>query len=393
MTNTINRRTLLAAAGTAIASAVVWTPARAETPAPSAPATPPGQGTAPKGPLDTLVFGDPASEAAHGLSCTLSATITGALGQCARVLNPPAEPGYWGGTAKATVKVSPEKTTYVTVKLWGGDTADMANQSHDWKLQLFVDGKSVGWYDEGPVDNLDQLGVDARSPQRFFMHTLPLPETLTKGRDVLEVEIRSMGRIWDYGGPTNFFYNQTEPSRPIYRIYTHDEAFFAPAADDLLGAAPAVTTRANTDAQAIAAVRARVMNDQLQLLYGGGTEQMDAWGFNALAEGYLWSESPAYKNPDAITAVCEAIDGRYTAWKADAKVLTDSDQQWQGFGRVGLVLAYLWDDIEAELDKDLTIGQTRLVNPGFEIGTTAPLGWRQNIWKGTGSTASGGPAS
>jgi len=129
------------------------------------------------------------------------------------------------------------------------------------------------------------------------------------------------------------------------------------------------------------------MNDQLQLLYGGGTEQMDAWGFNALAEGYLWSESPAYKNPDAITAVCEAIDGRYTAWKADAKVLTDSDQQWQGFGRVGLVLAYLWDDIEAELDKDLTIGQTRLVNPGFEIGTTAPLGWRQNIWKGTGSTA------
>ncbi len=338
-------------------------------------------------PLDTVIFGNAASELDHGIASTLSSTVVGALGQSARVLDQSAQPGFWGGTTKFSVAVSPSRTTYLSVKLWGGDFSAAADESENWRLQLFIDGKSVGWLDEGPVDSIDQLGVDPRSPERFFLHTVPLPEVFTKGKHSVEVELRSMGRIWSYGGPTNFFYNQTSPSRPIYRAYSHDAGYFAPASDDPFGSAPILTPRPNVDADTVAKVRARVLNDQQRLLYGGGALQMDAWGFNALAEGYAWKDGPAYKNADALAVICQGIDGRYNAWKSDAKVLTSSDQQWQGFGRVGLVLSYLWENIQSELDKNVTTGQTTLINPGFELGDTTPLGWHAQGWANHGTLA------
>lgn len=389
MSNEISRRSVLTAAaataGAAAASAFIWTPAaasaataeqkiglRAAVGKPSL-----------TGPLDTVVFGDAASETAHGLSASLSDVVSGALSESARVFNPQATPGWWGGSAAFTVKVDPTQTTYLTVKLWGGDVADKANQSHNWRLQLFVDGKSVGWYDEGPVDNLDQLGTDPRSPGRFFFHTLPLPETYTNGEQALQLEIRSMGRIWDYGGTVDaYFDDQIEPSRPVYRVYTHTDPYFSPAPSDVLGAAPATAFRPNQDEAAIEKLTSSVLAEHNALIYGGGAYGSDAWGFNMLAEGYTWKDSPAYRNPDALTAICAAIDSRYNAWKADPSVLTGSDQQWQGFGRVGLVLAYLWEDIQEELEKTVTNGPTTVANPGFELGTA---GWSKATWLGAGT--------
>ncbi|MGW0710638.1 hypothetical protein ACWD4G_32570 [Streptomyces sp. NPDC002643] len=66
------------------------------------------------GPLHLVVFGDADSEAAHELTATLSDTVTGGLGQSARVLNPIESASYWGGTLKFDVTVSPTGTTYVT---------------------------------------------------------------------------------------------------------------------------------------------------------------------------------------------------------------------------------------------------------------------------------------
>lgn len=387
MSNEISRRSVLAVAaataGVAAASAFTWAPAPASAASPVRPA---GAGTTKAGlgaPLDTVVFGDAASEKAHALSGTLSDVVAGALSQPARVFNPQATPDWWGGSAAFTVKVDPTRTTYLTVKLWGGDVSDKADESHNWRLQLFVDGESVGWYDEGPVDNLDQLGTDPRSPGRFFFHTLPLPESSTKGKTSLQLQIRSMGRIWDYGGTTDtYFYKQTEPSRPVYRVYTHTDPYFVPEASDVLGAAPATKTRPNEDDAAIAKLTTQVLAEHNALIYGGGAYGTDAWGFNMLAEGYAWKDSPAYQNPDALTAICAAIDSRYNAWKADPTVLTASDQQWQGFGRVGLVLAYLWEDIQDELDKTVTTGPTTVANPGFELGTA---GWSTSTWRGSGT--------
>jgi hypothetical protein len=376
-----------ATAGAVATQAVIWeAPASAATPG-LLDATSPAQNPGSAGALlDTVVFGDGASETAHTLIAAGSDIVSGALGQSARVLNPLAQPGWWGGSTQFTVKVDPRSTTYVTVKLWGGDAAGAADDTQDWRLQLFVDGKSVGWYDEAPVDNLDLLGIEPRCPGRFFLHTLPLPESYTLGESALQIEIRSMGRIFAYGGSADqFFYSQTTPSRPIYRVYTHTDPYFVPADGDDFGSAPASKTRTNDDATTLATIKTKVLNQHSQLIYGGGAYTTDAWGFNELAEGYGWQDSPAYKNPDAITAVCAAIDGRYNAWKADSTVLTGSDQQWQGFGRVGLTLAYLWDDIQSELDKNVSVGYTSLVNAGFEQGGVTPLGWFVQGWAAQGT--------
>jgi hypothetical protein len=389
MSNEISRRSILTAAAataaSAAATAFVWTPVSASATTARVAGAADAAAKAPSAPLDTVVFGDAASEQAHALSASLSDVVAGALSQPARVFNPQATPDWWGGSAAFTVQVDPTRTTYLTVKLWGDDVSDKADESHNWRLQLFVDGESVGWYDEGPVDNLDQLGTDPRSPGRFFFHTLPLPESHTKGKTSLQLQIRSMGRIWDYGGTTDtYFYKQTEPSRPVYRVYTHTDPYFVPAASDVLGVAPATRIRPNEDDAAIAKLTSQVLAEHNALIYGGGAYGADAWGFNMLAEGYAWKDSPAYRNPDALTAICAAIDSRYNAWKADPTVLTGSDQQWQGFGRVGLVLAYLWEDIQDELDKTVTTGPTTVANPGFELGTA---GWSTSTWVGSGTVS------
>ncbi|SER81633.1 hypothetical protein SAMN05443377_1123 [Propionibacterium cyclohexanicum] len=405
MTMKVSRRGVLAgamASSAVLASQVVWdASASADGASPSASASNSSGSDTASAVLDTITFGDAASELAHSFTGKeLSATVTGALGQPARVINPLPQPSWWGGTIGFTLTVDPTKTTYVTVKLWGGDAAakltPTSTDTQDWRLQLFVDGKAVGWYDEGPVDNLDQIGPDPRSPGRFFMHTLPLPEAITAGKDELAIEIRAMGRIWEYGDAKTFFANDMNtPSRPLYRVYSHTEPQFVPESTDVLGSLPTVGTRANDDKDWLAKVRTRVLGDLQQLVYGGGAYSLDAWGFNELAEAYDWQdeENIAYHNPDALTALCAAIDGRYNAWKADPKVLTDSDQQWQGFGRVGLVLAYRWEELNASsasqptslLDLNVTPGYTTLVNAGFEGGGDTPIGWQSPGWAPNGT--------
>ena len=121
MSNEIGRRSVLAVAaataGVAATSAFTWAPAPASAASAVRPA---GAGTTKAGlgaPLDTVMFGDAASEKAHALSGTLSDVVTGALSQPARVFNPQAAPDWWGGSAAFTVKVDPTRTTYLTVKL------------------------------------------------------------------------------------------------------------------------------------------------------------------------------------------------------------------------------------------------------------------------------------
>ncbi|MDX5567787.1 Tat pathway signal sequence domain protein, partial [Streptomyces sp. ID05-04B] len=336
-------------------------------------------------PLDVVVFGDANSETTHGLTATLSDTVTGGLGQRARVLNPTEPATYWGGALKFDVAVSPTRTTYVTVRLWGDDfdstSRQAASGTNMWRLQLFCDGLQVGHQDEGAVDSLDILDTSPRTPGRFFFHTLPLPERLTRGKEKVTLEIRSMGRIWSYGQNTDqLYYKMTTPSRGIYRLYTHTEPCFVPPRGEAQGPAPVPTVRDVEGPEALEAVRQRVAKDQKAYLTSVNPAGMDAWAFQSLAEGYLWSGSPAHRNPAALDRVLRALDGRYMAWKNDATVLTGSDQQWQGFGRVGLVLALLWEHLDDRLDQRVTGSPYEISNPGFEEGGETPMGWEVPGW-------------
>ncbi|WP_326731730.1 Tat pathway signal sequence domain protein [Streptomyces phaeochromogenes] len=378
--NPMSRRNILrgagALAGAATVSAQWWMPAQALA-VDNAKAKPSGPV------LDTVVFGNAASETAHSLSSELSDIIAGELGQSARVLNPKQTAEWWGGTTAFTLKVDPQAANYVSVKFWGGDYAETADDA--WRLQLFLDGKPLGWFDQGVVDNIDMIDVAPRLPGRFFCHTLPLPLSATRGRTSLAIEIRGMGRIWPYGQANNFYYPMTKPSRGLYRAYTHTAPHFTPAANDKFGSVGAPTTRTSTDDDMIAKVRARVLKDQNSLLYGSTANGMDAWAYETLLRGYYWPDSPAYQNATVMEKVCQAIDSRYLAWKKDSKVLTDSDQQWEGFGRVGLALFTGWDDIQDALDGNVTTGPTSLNNLGFEGGDNSPYGWTSPGWASNGT--------
>ncbi|MBS1907783.1 MAG: Tat pathway signal sequence domain protein [Actinobacteria bacterium] len=279
-----------------------------------------------------------------------------------------------------TVAVDPEQTTYLSVKLWG---EDFAPSEQEWRLQLFIDGKVVGWFDQGPVDNLDQYSTSPRLPGQFYLHTIPLPETLTAGKRSLEVEIRAMGRIWSYGSSAAGFYKtMTGPSRPIYAAYTHTTAFFLPDASDPFGAPTALSTRADDSEAAIQLVHDRVVTDLKALLFAKPGSSIDPWAWMTLVHGYGWEPGPAYQQPRTLVKICEAIDANYLAWKKDPKVLTASGQQWLGFGRVGLALDQLWTQLEPLLDQSVTAGTTAVPNPGFEVGTA---GWSVTTWRGTGA--------
>ncbi|MDQ1072898.1 Tat pathway signal sequence domain protein [Streptomyces canus] len=381
MPNSPGRREVLKYAGTAGAAVAVLG-------LPSAPAAAAPPGTREPAPLDVVVLGDADSETAHSLTATLSDTVTGGLGQPARVLNPSVPASYWGGTLTFDVAVRPTGTTYVTVRLWGDDHDDTSDEAASgtnmWRLQLFCEGKQVGYEDQGAVDSLDILDTAPRTPGRFFFHTLPLPERMTAGKDKVTLEIRAMGRIWSYGQDASQLYRtMTTPSRGIYRVYTHTDPCFVPPKGEVQGTAPDPKTRTGGE-EVLDAIRARVQKDQRDLLTTTDPATLDGWAMQSLAEGYLWSGSPAHQNPAALDRVLQAIDGRYLAWKSDATVMTGSDQQWQGFGRVGLVLALLWEHLGDRLDAQVTGSPYTITNPSFENGAGTPTAWQMPGWAAAG---------
>ena len=379
------RRTVLAGAGalSGIAAASVIAPREAAVAAP------------PPRTLDSIVFGDSASEAAHGLSAELSSAAAaedGALAQRARVFHPTDPQSYWGGGATFTMKVARTGTTYVSVKLWGGDfdTTD----GNEWRLHLYahIDGQvqQIGYQEQGVIDSLDARHWQPRSPGRFFLHTVPLPEALTSGRTELTLEIRATGRIWSYGGtPEKYYYPMTEDSRPVYAAYTHDAPYLELEPSDVLGTAPTAHARPSEETlDALEAVRDRVDGDLENLLVGADPARLDGWQIQELVEAYMWDDpegrNPGYAAPETLARIFAAIDGRYRAWQADPRELTGSSQQWQGFGRYALALYLLGeehrDQVEEALDQPLAGAQRDLVNPSFEIGRASAPGWTKAGW-------------
>ena len=186
-------------------------------------------------PLDTLIFGSPASEKSHALVAVNSETITGGLGEPARRLLPQSIETWEGGSVSFTLKVDPVLPTYITGRFWGDDTSPDL-------LILRCEGKQIGYRHLGDIDVLD-FGSDSGSPAlngRFFYTTSPLPLEMTRGKRELHFEIHSTGRIWGYG--TTFEQYQKpmkDPTRGLYRMYTHTRGCFIPPADEKQGIGPA----------------------------------------------------------------------------------------------------------------------------------------------------------
>ncbi|QFQ95279.1 Tat pathway signal protein [Streptomyces phaeolivaceus] len=372
MSEPVQRRSLLKMAAGAAATGWLW---QAGAPAHAAG----GRTDASSSALDTLVLGDRASERAHGLATTLSEVVTGGLGEAARVLNPPQAAGFWGGTLKADLACRPKGPTYVTIKLWGSEHGEDLG-----RLQLFAEGEQVGHYHLGAVDPLDIAAEDPRTPERFYFHTLALPAELTAGKRKVSLEVRSMGRIAGYAqSAADYYKDMTGPSRTIYRLYTHDEPYFAPADDDVTGTLPEPRTRTSPGSEIVDTITARVVA-QAAAEASRTSPQLDLWYLEFLARAYAMPSTGAYRNGAVPGQITSSLDAIYWKYLSDAKVMTDSSQQWMGLGRAGLVLLALADELEPLLDEPVIGSPGAISNPGFEYGTS---GWRSATWAGSGTTS------
>lgn len=309
-------------------------------------------------PLDTLTFGDSASESAHGLVGTLSETRSGGLGESSRRLLPGGTEPWQGGTLRFKAKVDPEKQNYLTLRLWAGDV------NHN-QLTLHVAGMQIGYRHLGDIEVLD-TGTDAPAyPGRFTYRTCPLPTALTKGKDAIDCEIRATGPISGYA--TNFKGYQkpmTEPARGLYRLYTHTEGFFAPPATEKQGTAPRALVREAPGPEVMDAVKSRV-NGEIGRLLREPARPANQMQTLFLAKAWHTKWTGAVGKPETIVKVLASLDALYRGYVADPKLAeaepSTYNPDWFGLGPSGQVIQLLEKELAPHLDQTIDDGTGKQV--------------------------------
>lgn len=305
--------------------------------------------------IDQLSLGDDASEAAHQLDASHgSGRITGGLGEPARVLLP--EGGSWkGGSLKFQAKVDPQQQNYLTLRLWGDDV------NHN-QMTLHVGGKQVGYRHLGDIEVLD-FGADAPSYNgRFIYRTCPLPLSQTKGKSSVECEIRASGPVWGYGKTFEQYQKpMTEPSRGIYRIYTHTDGCFTPPAEERQGIYPAnAPRRSSPGPEVLEAVKSRVngfIDGQLKDPSRPASQMQTLF----LAEAYLTPWCHAAGKPEAIAKIQVSLDSLYRAYVANPKLAYEEpstyNPDWFGLGPAGRVISLLENELKPGFDEEIDNGK------------------------------------
>ncbi len=303
--------------------------------------------------LDSITFGDAASELRHNLVATNSDTITGALGQPARRFlprpTPDQKPDWQGGSATLTIKVDPQQPNYFTIKLWGDDVT--VN-----RLYLYIEGKQVGYRHLGDVDSLDFGAEHAAYKGRFYYNTSPLPVALTQGKTQLNCEIRSTGRIWGYGMTFDLYQRaMTEPTRGIYSVYTHTDGFFEPPAHEKQGTPPAPQLRVEPGPEVMEQLKQRVNNEVKKYIAAPRPLNQMQTHFLARATQVKWTA--AYQNPQAVQQVVKSFDALYSAYQANPKLAeaepSTYNPDWFGFGPMGQAVSLLAEPLKPFLDQKI----------------------------------------
>ncbi len=309
--------------------------------------------------LDTLVFGNSASEASHETSATLCDVHRGGLGEPSRRLLPGGTLPWQGGVLKFTIRVDPEQQNYFTIRLWGDDV------NHN-QMTLHVDGKQLGYRHLGDHEALE-IGTDAPAyPGRFCYRTCPLPQNLTKGKERVSCEIRATGPIWGYG--RNFEEYQkpmTEPTRGVYRAYTHTDGCFTPPADEKQGIYPETAPlRTSPGPEVIEAAKARV-NGQIDGLLREPGKPCNQMQTLFLAKAYHTKWTTAAGKEQTIQKIVVSLDSLYRSYVADPKLAeaepSTYNPDWFGLGPSGQVIDLLKGELGSFLDQQIDDGKGELV--------------------------------
>ncbi len=307
---------------------------------------------------DRIVFGDALSESGHAFQSDGSEIISGALGGPARRLLPPAtnaESNWSGGTVSFILKVDPARQNYVTARFWGSDT----NAS---RLILFCEGKQVGYRHLGDIDILD-FGDDSGEPgcnDRFFYNTTPLPLAMSHGKNELHFEIHSTGPVWGYGNTFERYQKpMTEPTRGLYKIYSHTDGCFVPPSDEKQGAAPVNPPVRQTPGQEVFVELKERVNHEIQneLKISRPLNEMQ---MQFLARAYFVKWTDAFQNPQVVSQVLKGMDALFAACRANPELAHNDPSTpnpgWFEFGPAGDAVSLLGEPLRHFLDEPITNG-------------------------------------
>lgn len=327
--------------------------------------------------LDTLVFGNEASEATHQASASLSESKAGGLGEPSRRLLPGGELPWQGGVLKFVVQVDPVQQNYFTIRLWGDDV------NHN-QLTLHVEGKQVGYRHLGDIEALD-IGTDSPAyPGRFYYRTCPLPLELTKGKDRISCEIRATGPIWGYG--RNFEEYQkaiTAPTRDLYRAYTHTDGCFTPPADEKQGVYPGnAPLRQAPGTEVMDAAKERV-NGEIERLIRESKKPCNQMQTLFLAKAWHTPWTSAAGKPQTIEKIVSSLDTLYRGYVEDPRLAeaepSTYNPDWFGLGPSGQVIDLLKEELKPFLDQEIDDGKGRQVKrrEGFVEMLTVCRDWHR----------------
>ncbi|MDF7799239.1 hypothetical protein P4C99_07170 [Pontiellaceae bacterium B1224] len=299
--------------------------------------------------VDTLILGDPESEQAHELVAENSEIIEGAVGSPARRFTPRDDHRWRGGNAAFKMEVNPDQINYCTVKLWGSDVSE-----EEVRLMLFIDGKQVGQRHLGEKDQLDVAGPYPRYENRFYYHTFPLPLNETQGKEHVELAVELQGGIWAYGSTFDKFQKSlSEPSRGIYRMYTHTEPFFEPPSDEPQGEPLTPPLRPeDDDAAAVVEQVITRINETLAKLLDKKDDRFSNGELAFMARAYHEPWSDVYHSSALVDRIVGGLDYQYLHYLGE-----EGDFKWKrtwfGFGYSGDAVRYLENELKPYLNKPI----------------------------------------
>ncbi|MCP5532304.1 MAG: autotransporter-associated beta strand repeat-containing protein [Akkermansiaceae bacterium] len=368
--------------------------------------------------LDTLVFGNSASETAHSLETGWGAVtpdswvdaaagvypsdpsltgpsdvVTGGLGQPARRLLPRTpNADCYGGETSFTMTVDPARQNYATIKLWGSDPSGGI-----WFI-LNVDGKELGMRHGGDAaapgmlfgnNTIYGTGTMAGfSPGQWVYRTVALPIHLTQGKTTVTLKIRSIGWISYYDSGAWFGkYNKlmNSPSMGLYRVYTHLGSKLDTSGEVQGANFTAASPRGlETESAVIAGIKSAV-NNQLSSYLGKSASSLSPYDASWLAQCYdakenlgeSWISYGGTNTAATLVAkVVEVID-YHTGRQANDNGYVGSfgNGSWGGaFGPLGNAIRLLWPQINTGDTLSATVAY------GGSYGTiTRSSGWSKML--------------
>lgn len=292
--------------------------------------------------VDEIILGNTVSEETHALTADGARIITGGLGEPARQLLPLSPASWDGGSITFTMKVNPDAQNYVTVRLWGSDFS--ADTGHN--LVLYAEGKQVGYRRESDYDLLNATETEPQAPGRFFYETRPLPLSMTQGKTSISLKIAALGSIYNYGDKWEKYQRiLNEPTRGIYRVYTHLGMRFEPSASEKQGVAPKGRLHKPAVGPEVIAKSKEIVNGRIAKILESAPDKQSR-NLALLSEAYNVAWTPAYKNPAAIEHVLAEGDRLAELFAADPNYTGG----WMGAAALGEAIMRTWPDISNFLD-------------------------------------------